>query len=342
MPRKAKEKRGVRPIRQPRRPALPPSSSEEDDEEMGVIRSLINRMEALEKARGAPSDKGAGPSGGGGVPPPKVPCRTRGSAWSQLLTSLSIRLEALEKGTDPAGPPPPGRPVAPSAPVGPPPGQPVPVLPLPSPSDPVPELPLPSQPQPAAPVDQPPADPTMPVPPDAGGAAAPVRVLMCGHSLVFWAFKRASTSLWGSQLGFGRRASVYWLGLRGMLWNQLLPAIRQHLVSFPIPNILVLRLGENDLGRRTGLSIVQQASADIALLQIWMPGMRVLWVNWIQRRVWRNARCGLSLEKARRKTSAAISKLILAAGGAVVWQSDLAARCPVISGRWRSSISPRL
>ncbi|XP_053155666.1 WW domain-binding protein 11-like isoform X1 [Hemicordylus capensis] len=313
MPRKAKGKRGGRPIQPPRRPAPPPSSSEEDDEEMGVIRSLIARMEVLEKAKGAPSDGGAGPSGGGGVPPPKVPRRTRGSARSQLLTSLSIRLATLEKGTDPAGPPPPGRPVAPSAPVSPSPGQPAPVLPLPAPSNPVPELPLPSQPDPAAPVDQPPADPTVPVPLDAGGAGAPV--LMCGHSLVFWAFKRASTSHWGSQLGFGRRASVYWLSMRGMLWNQLLPAIEQHLVSFPIPSILVLHLGENDLGWRTGLSIVQQASADIALLQIWMPGVRVLWVNWIQRRVWQNARCGLSLERARRKTSAAISKLILAAGG---------------------------
>ncbi|XP_053117097.1 vomeronasal type-2 receptor 26-like [Hemicordylus capensis] len=35
----------------------------------------------------------------------------------------------------------------------------------------------------------------------AGGAVAPVRVLVCGHSLVFWAFKRTSTSHWGTQLG---------------------------------------------------------------------------------------------------------------------------------------------
>ncbi|XP_053099156.1 uncharacterized protein LOC128322256 isoform X1 [Hemicordylus capensis] len=51
MPRKAKEKTVGRPIKQPKRPAPPPSSSDEDDEEMVLIRGLINRMEALEKAK---------------------------------------------------------------------------------------------------------------------------------------------------------------------------------------------------------------------------------------------------------------------------------------------------
>ncbi|XP_053142178.1 uncharacterized protein LOC128340709 [Hemicordylus capensis] len=211
---------------------------------------------------------------------------------------MSSRLDALEKGVNPVGP-----------------GPPAPALPLPSPEEPVPESPAPSLPLPAAPVGQPPVDPTTPMAPGAGGAAVLVRVLMCDHLLVFWAFKRASTSHWGSQLGMGRTASVYWLGMRGMLWNQLLPAIREHLARFPRPDVLVLHLGENDLGRRTGLAIIQQASSDLAILQGWMPGVRILWVNWLQRRVWRGARSGLSLEKARRKTSAAISKIVVVAGG---------------------------
>ncbi|XP_053105220.1 uncharacterized protein LOC128324555 [Hemicordylus capensis] len=326
MPRKAKEKKGGRPVRPPKRPAPPPSSSEEEDEEMALIRGLITRMEALEKAKAAPSDPGAGPSGGGGVPPPKVPRRTRGSARSQLLTSISSRLEALERGLNPSGLAPPGGPEAPSAPEGPAPAPPVPVLP--SPVDPAPDVPASSLPVPAASVGHPPADPAMPLVPGVGGSVAPVWILLCGHSLVFWAFKRASTSRWGSQLGFGRRAAVYWLGMRGMLWNQLLPALRGHLDSFSPPDILVLHLGENDLGKRTGLSIVQQASSDLSLLQEWMPGVLILWVNWLQRRVWWNARSGLCLEKARRKASAAIGKLVIAAGGAVIHHPNVVARLP--------------
>ncbi|XP_053168255.1 uncharacterized protein LOC128352078 [Hemicordylus capensis] len=311
MPGKAKGKKGGRPVKQPKRPAPPQSSSEEEDEEMTLIRGLINRMEALEKAKAAPSDKGAGPSGVGGVPPPKVPRRTRGSVKSQLLTSLSSRLAALEEGLNPAG-------LGPSAPA----------LPLPEPESPVPESPSPLLPPPAAPVVQPPVDTATPLAQGAGGAAVPVRVLMCGHSLVFWAFRRASTTRWGSQLGLGSKASVYWLGMRGMLWNQLLPALREHLDRFPIPDILVLHLGENDLGRRPGLAILQQASSDLSILRSWMPGVRIIWVNWLQRRVWRGAHSCLSLEKARRKISAAIGKVVLAAGGSVVRQPDIAARFP--------------
>ncbi|XP_053154958.1 uncharacterized protein LOC128346089 [Hemicordylus capensis] len=165
MPRKAKEKKGGWPIQQPKRPAPPPSSSDEEDEEMSLIHGLISRMEALEKARAMPSDKGDGPSGGGGVPPPKVPRRTRGSVKSQLLTSLSSRLEALEKGGTPAGPVPPLEPEVPATPSRQAPGQPTPALPLPLPGDRVSALPLPSPSQPATPMDQPPADPSLPMAP---------------------------------------------------------------------------------------------------------------------------------------------------------------------------------
>ncbi|XP_053142760.1 uncharacterized protein LOC128340920 [Hemicordylus capensis] len=157
MPGKARGKKGGQPIRQPKRPAPPQSSSEEDDEEMTLIRGLISRMEALEKAKAAPSNKGADLSGGGGVPPLKVPQRTRGSVKFQLLTSLSSRLDALEEGLNPARP-------GPSAPP----------LPLPAPEVPVPEAPAPSLPLPAVPVGQPPVDPTSPSAPGAGRAAVPV------------------------------------------------------------------------------------------------------------------------------------------------------------------------
>ncbi|XP_053139710.1 basic proline-rich protein-like isoform X2 [Hemicordylus capensis] len=183
MPRKAKEKKGGRPIRPPKRPAAPPpSSSEDEDEEMGVIRALTWRMEALERARNVPSDPGAGPSGGGGIPPPKVPRRTRGAARSQ---SLSSRLEALEKAGGPAGPDTPSEPSGPSMPSPDLLGQPAPARP----PDPVPALPGPVSPQPVAPAEQPLRDPSLPLAPGAGGAAAPVQVLVCGHSLVFWAFR---------------------------------------------------------------------------------------------------------------------------------------------------------
>ncbi|XP_053160914.1 uncharacterized protein LOC128349058 [Hemicordylus capensis] len=323
MSRKAKGKKGGRSIRQPKRPAAPPPSEDEDDE-VGVIRALIGRMEALERARNVPSDPGGGPSGGGGIPPPKVPRRTRGATRNQLLKSISSRLEALEKAGDPAGPDAPSEPAAPSLPSPDPPERPAPA----QPPDPVPALPGLVLPQPVAPVEQPPWDPSLPVAPGAGGAAAPIRVLVCGHSLVFWAFRRASTSQWGTQLGFSRRASIYWLGMRGMQWGQLLPTVRSHLDSFPAPQVVILHLRENDLGQRTGLSIIRQAASDSEVLRNWIPGVCILWVNWLQRRVWRGVSSGLRVEKARRKASVAIGHMVRAAGGEVILQPGIAAHLP--------------
>ncbi|XP_053162519.1 uncharacterized protein LOC128349727 isoform X2 [Hemicordylus capensis] len=306
MPKKAKGKKGGKPIRQPKRPAPSPSSSEGEDEEMVVIRGLIGRMEALEKARAVPSDEGGGPSG----LPGRVPKRTRGVTRAQLLRSISDRLGALERD---GGLPGPGLPASPDVPV-------VPVPMSPSPLPVVPDAPVPADPTPLEPAE--------PVVPGAGGAAASVRVLICGHLLVFWAFKRASTSQWGIQLGLGRRASVYWLGLRGMVWSQLLPAIWDHLGSFPGPDVLVLHLGENDLGKQTGLSLVQQVSSNFSTLEGLLLGLCIVWVSWLQRKVWRGVQCVRGIERERRKASAAIGRLVVADGGVVLGQPGISAHFP--------------
>ncbi|XP_053107511.1 uncharacterized protein LOC128325774 isoform X1 [Hemicordylus capensis] len=90
-PRKAKGKAGGKPIKPPKRPAPQSSSSDEDDGEMTLIKGMIQRLEALERAKALPSDMGAGPSGKGGR------TRTRGAARTQLIDSLSVRLKAMEE-----------------------------------------------------------------------------------------------------------------------------------------------------------------------------------------------------------------------------------------------------
>ncbi|XP_053102602.1 non-homologous end joining protein Ku-like isoform X1 [Hemicordylus capensis] len=171
MPKKAKGKTGGWPIRQPKWPAPPSSSSDDEDDEMVLIRGLINQMEALEKVKATPSDKGAGPSGA----LKKVPRYTCGAARTHLLKSISDRLEALEGDEGPSSPVVPADPEDPRLAV---PGAPVPVVPLP-----------------AAPVLPGPSDPPTPTAPGAGGAAAPMQILVCGHSLVFWAFESQHLSV---------------------------------------------------------------------------------------------------------------------------------------------------
>lgn len=87
------------------------------------------------------------------------------------------------------------------------------------------------------------------------GHSYPVRILICGYSIVFSAGKRATASRWGSQLGLGLGPAIHidWLGQRGMRCAQLLPTLADYLHANPTPDVLIVHLGENDLC--TGMSV---------------------------------------------------------------------------------------
>ncbi|KAG5831614.1 hypothetical protein ANANG_G00305570 [Anguilla anguilla] len=79
-------------------------------------------------------------------------------------------------------------------------------------------------------------------------------VWVCGHSLVFWAEKRAKSPEYGMQLGMDPgRVRVWWKGMQGMTWDQLLPLLLQLKGSWPNPDVIILHLGGNDLGRRRAM-----------------------------------------------------------------------------------------
>lgn len=107
--------------------------------------------------------------------------------------------------------------------------------------------------------------------------ASPVRVLICSHSIVSWARKRALRCNLGSQLGPGEQACINWVGKRGMCWGQLLPALLECVKTHPPPQLVVVHLGENDLGKWTTISLRLHTRRDLARLVQWLPGIRTIW-----------------------------------------------------------------
>ncbi|XP_061489507.1 uncharacterized protein LOC133387832 isoform X3 [Rhineura floridana] len=86
-----------------------------------------------------------------------------------------------------------------------------------------------------------------------------VSILLCGHSMIFWAGRRAVKSRIGTQLGLSQWASVRWLGRRGMRWDGLLPTLFQSAVDQAVPQLLVIHLG----GRDKQLSLLFQSEANL-------------------------------------------------------------------------------
>ncbi|XP_044155431.1 uncharacterized protein LOC122942002 [Bufo gargarizans] len=161
----------------------------------------------------------------------------------------------------------------------------------------------------------------------AAGGTAPVvpglrtaaLVWILGHSYVFWGAIRADVRPSGRQLGFSSElATVRWLGVRGMLWGGVLREVHRFVRLDRPPDVLVLHVGGNDLGRRPFRELIRDVKFD--LLRIWalFPGLITVWSDIVPRKAWRGARSVESLNKARVKVNRAVGRFMAKSGGVVV------------------------
>ncbi|XP_070593938.1 uncharacterized protein [Erythrolamprus reginae] len=156
----------------------------------------------------------------------------------------------------------------------------------------------------------------------------PPTILLCGHSMIFWAGRRVATSHWGTQLALSRHAKVEWLGRRGLHWDGLLPLLSGSSGGRAEPGVLVLHLGGNDLGLLKGLALVAQAGEDLKVLRKWWPSTRLVWSWILPRKVWRFAQHPRAIDKQRIQVNKEIGKLILAEGGFIIRHPDIRIHIP--------------
>ncbi|XP_061477773.1 uncharacterized protein LOC133382123 isoform X4 [Rhineura floridana] len=219
-PKKVQQKKGVRAVKQAaKRPPLQHISSSDEEEDMGTIRALVARVEALEKERRQPLDVEAGSS---------------------------------------------------SAPAG--------VLSLP----------------------------------------VPVRIVLCGHSILFWAHRRASSSIPGTQLQLSAVAIIRWEACRGMLWDALLLSVCRIMSSADRPHVLLIHLGGNDLVQRPGMDLLLKIICDLTWLSRSFPNLLLVWSDMLVRRVWRGAFHPNRIDRSRKWVNRKVRALVLSLGGAYI------------------------
>lgn len=126
----------------------------------------------------------------------------------------------------------------------------------------------------------------------------------------------------GTRLGLGVTANVSWFARRGVRWGQLLPAVWDFISTHP-PQLLVLHLGENDLGLQSSISLRLQARSGLHRIQQWIPGTRILWSCMLPRRVWRSARSLVHVDRARRKLNVYMGRLAVMLGGFVIYHPKI-------------------
>lgn len=113
-------------------------------------------------------------------------------------------------------------------------------------------------------------------------------VWVCGHALVHLAEKRAISQV-GNQLDLDPSSMrLWWTGLVGMTWDQLVPQLYQLKLNWPNPDMLIIHLGGNDINRRSQeelLSLIRQELISVCNL---LPQCRIVWSDILPRRFWKH------------------------------------------------------
>ncbi|XP_062981479.1 zinc finger protein 318-like [Elgaria multicarinata webbii] len=147
----------------------------------------------------------------------------------------------------------------------------------------------------------------------------PVKVVICGHSLVFWASHRATQAAVGTQLGLSQFASIQWVGRRHMMWGRLLDTLFHSGVVCAPPQLLVLHLGGNDMGVVKGKALIVQVQEDFKVIWSQWPDTCIIWSNILPRRQWREGGDVRCLNRAVKKVNREIRLTLKDQQGSVIF-----------------------
>ena len=149
-------------------------------------------------------------------------------------------------------------------------------------------------------------------------------IWILGHSFVFWGARRADVKPGGRQLGVPREEGrVRWIGIRGLMWQKVLPEVHRGASLDRAPDILVIHAGGNDLSVRPMRQVIKDIQWDIRRLRASFPDLIIVWSDIVARMAWREARSLERLDKARIKVNREVGRFVVQQGGIAVRHSDL-------------------
>lgn len=136
-------------------------------------------------------------------------------------------------------------------------------------------------------------------------------IWIIGHSFVYWAHKRAGQRCYTSNLSLPHASfKVLWKGIRGLQWNNLFCHLSALSQRWPSPNILIIHLGGNDVGKQSTLDLIFMMKQDLHRIHLSFPGTRVLFSEMVPRLVWLSSPETKPLEKIRRRVNHSIAKFM--------------------------------
>ncbi|XP_026134989.1 uncharacterized protein LOC113113058 isoform X1 [Carassius auratus] len=141
-------------------------------------------------------------------------------------------------------------------------------------------------------------------------------VWIFGHSLVFWAEKRATSPEYGVQLGMHPDSvRIWWKGVQGMTWQQLIPSLLQRKDKWPEPDVLIIHLGGNDISTTDPEAFVETVKKDLSSLKTIFPKCLFVWSSILSRQSWRGTEDSKGMNIIRMAVNETICKMMKELGG---------------------------
>ncbi|XP_027862086.1 uncharacterized protein LOC114137589 isoform X1 [Xiphophorus couchianus] len=182
-----------------------------------------------------------------------------------------------------------------------------------------------------------------PVPAGKPISSEPKNVWICGHSLVYWAESRAKSPEVGMQLGMDpNKVTIWWKGIQGMTWSQLLPQLHQLKITWPNPDALIVHLGGNDLSTESPTNLLASVKKDMASIRSIFPHCLLVWSDILPRRVWRHSPDSYEVDLVRTTVNRRIHSIVSDLGGISVNHDNI--RCGTNTGLYRGNgihLSPK-
>lgn len=111
-----------------------------------------------------------------------------------------------------------------------------------------------------------------------------------------------------------------------MKWSELSATVSRAREKYPLPAMIVIHLGSNDIGLRPCSDIIDDIKTDTLRFKLLFPNTRVIWSELLMRRYWHSAtKSGTRLEKVRKRINTAIKNFYLTEGLAEIRHPNIRA-----------------
>lgn len=149
-----------------------------------------------------------------------------------------------------------------------------------------------------------------------------------GDSYIYWARYRANHNGFANNLGIEGIREVAWMGQRGMHWPRLMPRLQYEIIHRPLPAMIVIHLGGNDLCDIGSATLDHNIRDDVQAIRELLPNTTLVFSSMIQRINYSGAQSAAAIDRKRKHANRRIRTFMSFGRGHFIPHSNISANQP--------------